>query len=415
MGRSLGLAAYRALCRRSTARSFVPSGARPDGELVWIHAAEPSNLLAIVDLAERLVVARNSLVVLITLPDQETLGKARTKSGQNPKIRYDEIPSEHPQAILSFLEHWAPDICIWTWGRLRPNLLLETHAIGCPMVLIDADIKGFDGRRDRWLPELSRELLVSFAAVMVRAANAMRRLEALGLKSGKIQLMPPLQAGGHTLPCGDSELSDMMSALAGRPVWLATAVQEREADVVLAAHRQALRFSHRLLLILHPAEKRLTTLLNQKALDEGFRICDWAWDGDPTEAAQVLLAEDAEDLGLFYRLAPVSFLGSSLNSGFGGCNPFEAAALGSAVLYGPNVRHYLPFYTRLANAGAARIVNDAYSLGTAVTRLIAPDQAATMAHAGWDVVSSGAEVTDKVIDLVETALDERLGQARANA
>ncbi|MEE4187797.1 MAG: 3-deoxy-D-manno-octulosonic acid transferase, partial [Roseobacter sp.] len=55
--------------------------------------------------------------------------------------------------------------------------------------------------------------------------------------------------------------------------------------------------------------------------------------------------------------------------------------------------------------GAARIIKDGATLSTAVTRLIAPDQAAAMAHAGWDVVSQGAELTDRVTGLVQAVLD----------
>ena len=95
--------------------------------------------------------------------------------------------------------------------------------------------------------------------------------------------------------------------------------------------------------------------------------------------------------------------------------PFEAAALGSAVLYGPKVRNFLPSYGRLATAGAARIVNDAGALGNAVSRLIAPDQAATMAHAGWDVISEGAELADRVIEMVQDRLDEEMGASDARA
>jgi 3-deoxy-D-manno-octulosonic-acid transferase len=67
----------------------------------------------------------------------------------------------------------------------------------------------------------------------------------------------------------------------------------------------------------------------------------------------------------------------------------------------------MPSYSRLAAAGAARIVNDADALTTAVSRLIAPDQAATMAHAGWDVISEGAALADRIIDLTQDALDQR--------
>lgn len=415
MSRSFGMAAYRALSRRSAARSFVPSAHRPKGEVVWLHAAEAGNLLAIQDLAQRLCSARDGLHVLITLPDGEGLNMARTTSPKEDTIHLDELPSEHPAAVESFLKNWAPDMCIWSWGRLRPTLVHETHRNGCPMILIDADTGGFDGRRDRWLPDLSRDLLTGFVARMARSVQAAQRLQNLGLPANAIKVTSPLQAGGQALPCADEDLSEMTKTLSGRPVWLATSVQEEEVATILTAHRYAVRYSHRLLLILHPAHSQSLIDFAEQAVEQGFRVGEWSVGDDISETTQVLMAEDGHDLGLFYRLAPVSFLGSSLSPGHGGCNPFEAAALGSAVLYGPNVRRYLPFYSRLANAGAARIVKDAQSLGTAVTRLIAPDQAAAMAHAGWDVISHGAELTDRVIDLVQTTLDERLEKRHANA
>lgn len=415
MGRSFSMAAYRALSRRSAARSFDPSGPRPAGELVWIHAAEASNLLAIQDLAERLCTARDGLQVLITLPDNSNVDSAHLTGRDTSAIHLDALPSEHPSAVAQFLQHWAPDMCIWTWGRLRPTLVHETRLKGCPMALIDADTGGFDGRRDRWLPDLSRELLSGFLALYARSTPAAQRLENLGLRSQSIEVTPPLQAGGQALPCDDTDLSDMTSTLSGRPVWLATSVQSEETEAVFAAHRHAVRYSHRLLLILHPAQRGVIVERAEEAVEQGFRVSAWPTPGEPSETTQVLIAEDDSDLGLFYRLAPVSFLGSSLRPGHGGCNPFEAAALGSAVLYGPNVRRYLPFYTRLANAGAARIVKDAQTLGAAVTRLIAPDQAASMAHAGWDVISHGAELTDRVTELVEATLDARQEQRNADA
>ncbi len=66
---------------------------------------------------------------------------------------------------------------------------------------------------------------------------------------------------------------------------------------------------------------------------------------------------------------------------------------------------HLPSYSRLAEAGAARIVNDVDSLTSAVSQLIAPDRAAAMAHAGWDIVSAGAAMTDMVVDLVLDRID----------
>jgi 3-deoxy-D-manno-octulosonic-acid transferase len=243
----------------------------------------------------------------------------------------------------------------------------------------------------------------------------LRKLEALGLNPARIDETAPLQAGGLTLPCSDADLIELSRTLAARPVWLAGNLQADEVETVLVAHRQAIRFSHRLLLVLHPSHNDLVESVRGRISEFGFRMIDWSSGAEPDDTTQVLLAPDPADLGLFYRIAPVSFMGSSLVPGYNGRNPFEAATLGSAVLYGPNVRRYMPFYSRLAKAGAARIVKDAETLAAAVTRLIAPDQAAAMAHAGWDVVSQGADLTDRVIELVNNTLDDLQSTSNARA
>lgn len=410
MGRSLSLAAYRALSRRAEPPEHVTYPERADGELVWIHAAEPNSMLALTDLAQRLSAARYGLNILITVADPATLRNSiANRSRRKSPIEMIPAPSEHPDAVARFLEHWKPDMCLWAWGGLRPNLVTETAKASCRIALVDGDGAGFEGRRDRWLPEVTRRLLADFSVLMVRSGTAVQRLQVLGIESSRLELCAPLQAGGQALSCDETDLTDMSRLLAGRAVWLATGVQQEELDVVLSAHRQALRLAHRLLLILNPSKDLSAQTCISYSTQKEFRTQDWGAGEEPDDNTQILVADDPEDLGLFYRLAPVSFLGSSLTSGRWGRNPFEAAALGSAVLYGPNVRQYLPFYTRLAAAGAARIVNDSTSLANAITRLTAPDQAAAMAHAGWDVISEGAEQTDKIIGLVQDCLDTREG------
>ena len=405
MARSLGLTAYRALARREEAQATPPDTARPEGELVWIHAPEPGSLVAVLDLAARLCAMRVGLKVLITVPEDITMREDHHASPSDNKVIVAHQPGEHPDSVALFMEHWQPDTCLWLWGQLRPNLVLATAQRGCPMILLDADTKGFEGRRDRWLTDLTRTLLAHFDTVLARSLKGKRRLVQLGRASSEIEITSPLVAGGQALTCADTDVSDLTEALGGRPVWFAVTVHGDEIATILDAHRQAMRFSHRLLLILLPAAPQDATQAIAAAEDGKFIVRNWDEEGDPDDNTQILVASDAADRALFFRVAPVSFMGSSLVPHPGGLDPFEAASLGSAVLYGPKVRDFMPSYKRLASAGAARIVNDATALGTAVSHLIAPDQAAAMAHAGWDVISQGAELTDKVVDLVQDALD----------
>lgn len=404
MSRSLGLKAYRALARRGDPRPPDGRAPRPKGELVWLHAAEPGNLIPVVDLAQRLCSQRDGVSVLVTTPDQT----------QMPNIVFDEalisvdfVPDEHPDAVADFLNHWRPDCAVWIWGNLRPNLILSTAEANIPLLLIDADSGGFDGRRDRWVPDVSRALLSRFRQISARNVAGKKRMAGFGVAAKRLDLSSPLTAGGQALPCDDHVLAEMSAALVGRSVWFASGICKPELSIILSAHRQALRMSHRLLLILLPADARNVPDFADALRSENFQLQTWPADGVPDESTQVLLADDAGDTGLFFRLAPLAFLGSSLVAEGEACDPLNAAALGSAILYGPKVGRHLPTYSRLASAGAARIVNDAAALGTAVNRLVAPDQAATMAHAGWDVITQGAEATDKVIEMIQEALDQR--------
>ena len=399
MGQSLGLAAYRAFVRRAQPDPYSAPAPRPAGELLWINAREAGSIATVTDLARRMIAQRHGLKVLITYgTESEEICDGITVSPP---------PGEHPSEVAEFLTHWAPDVCLWLWGDLQPNLILKASDLGIPLYLANGGQEGFDNRRERWLPEVARDVLARFERILVRSDAAMARLSKLVRNTETLEHAAPLLPGAQALPYSHSDFDDLGQALSGRPVWLAAQAQPAEISVVLAAHRHALRLSHRLLLVLNPAGEDQTDDCIRQLKSEGLRFARWE-DGDALDDnCQVLLATAQDELGLWYRVAPLSFLGSSLNTGHGGLDPYQAAALGTAILYGPNVGRHLGGYSRLAAAGAARIVNDANALGVAVARLISPDQAASMAMSGWDIISEGAAITDRVIELVQNALDAR--------
>ncbi|WP_415401209.1 3-deoxy-D-manno-octulosonic acid transferase [Tateyamaria sp. SN3-11] len=396
---SLGLSAYRTLSGRRAPPDYVPEHARPRGELVWIHAAEEGNNRALNDLAHRLAGSRHGCHVMITA-EHGQIGKRG-----NDAVLCEALPPDHPSVTDVFLKHWQPDVVIWAWGGLRPNLILSAAQSGAYMMLVDAARDGFDRRRDRWLPEVPRRLLAQFHKVMARDSEAHLRIAQLGRPLELIELTEPLHPFGRMLHAADSDITDVTEALGGRPVWLATGAPLSEAHTVLAAHKLSLKASHRLLLILQIADHADAGGVCDIARDMGLRIASWGAGELPDDNCQVLLADSADDLGLWLRVAPVTFLAGSLRAGHEVCDPYSAAAHGTALIYGPNLGGHADAFTRLMNAGAARIVNSSDTLGRAVSQMIAPDQAAQMAMAGWEVVTQGADSLDRIIDLVQAQLD----------
>ncbi len=206
------------------------------------------------------------------------------------------------------------------------------------------------------------------------------------------------------MPYDEAERVRIARALSGRPVWLAASTHPGEEEMVLVAHGRARRALPMLALILAPRHPTRGDALAEMLRGRGLTVSQRS-KGEPIGAdTDVYLADTLGEMGLWYRIASVSFVGGSLVE-VGGHNPFEPALLGSAILFGPHVRNFVDGYRRLSDAGAAVLVRTDTELAEALIATIAPDRAAEMAAAAWAACSEGAEVTDAVLDAVGALLD----------
>ncbi|MEO0771699.1 MAG: glycosyltransferase N-terminal domain-containing protein [Pseudomonadota bacterium] len=381
----------------------LPNTQRPKGELVWCHAADAAHVDIAHRLADRLKQDRPNLHLLITTPDSVT-----PHHSTDNDVFHADLPGESGSTARAFLNHWSPDICVWTAGDVRPVLLSQAHKEKVPLYLVDAVDKRLTGLGWRWLPNGQRAAFRLFDAIMARdTATELLLRNRMGVPAGKVSVGGPLWHGSRPMRCNEDERDELSKLLLGRPVWLAAHLTRDEVATILTAHQDITRLSHRMVLILSLDDPLDADFTKDALQTSGLRHVDWSAGEQPNETTQVILSDDAGDLGLWYRVAPISFLGSSLNQGTFGSDPNEPAAHGSAILYGPNVRHYLETYSRFAEVGAARIVRDASTLAAAVQRIIPPDQSAAMAHAAWDVATQSAGVMDRIVDIIEDALDRR--------
>ena len=396
---SLSLIAYKALTRSTTIPQTDPYPERPDGPLIWGVVHDEYSARALIHLVERLRLLRGSCTLLLTYAD---------KAPRVPELKEQfifSLPVDTSDTAKRFLTHWKPSLCLWFGGDLRPALVAETKALGVHMMLLSAEEQLLDQSVWRWLPSLARETLRAFDVLAARDQAAQRGLRKMDGGRRKITVQGRLQVAVVPPVANESVFTEVSSDLNGRPVWLAANVQEDELKDVLKAHRSVIKINHRLALVLVAASFPVSVEARRLLKSQGWRVCHWE-DGDPIEEnTQIILVEEPEDMGLWFRIAPLSFLGSSLAPGYGGCDPYVAASLGSAIIYGPNVRQHTSSYSRLAAVGAARIVKDAAGLALATEKLLASDQSALMAHAAWITISEGAEATDAVIEEVQAQLD----------
>lgn len=288
-------------------------------------------------------------------------------------------------------------------GRLDPSLAEGVAAAQIPALWFDATLPR--QRRFSLLPGPDLPTLaLMFRAILAAPGPAAERLAQGRGVAQTLALPGTLHPSSPPLPYPVQERDRLAAHLVGRPVWLAAAPMAAEVPELIAAHRAALGQSHRLLLVLtfSPAEAPARAAALQA---EGWTVA-LGYEGDvPAPEAQVLVAETPDDLGLWYRLAPFTFLGGTLTGPQAQRAPYEPASLGSALVHGPITAPFDSQILRLSNAGAARRVETAEALARAIARLLSPDVTARMAAAGWGVVTEGAPAMNRAIAEVEALLD----------
>ncbi len=375
---------------------------RPNGPLVWFHAASVGESLAILELLRRLGDERPGVRFLVTTG---TVTSAHVMADRLPPgAMHQFVPLDALPFVRRFLDHWKPDLAIWTESEFWPALMVETHARNIPMLLVNARMSKASHDRWRFLKGMARSLLRRFDHALVQDDLTAGYLRRLGMPNWRMTVTGTLKEGAGALPASEQERGDLARHLAGRPLWVAASTHDGEEQKVLEAHRAALKVNPRLLLIIVPRHPERGDVLAQMLQADHWHFNRRTADELPEAEAQVYLADTMGELGLWYRLSPISFVGGSLEP-IGGHNPFEPAALGSAILHGPYVTNFIDIYQRLTEAKAARLVTSPDSLAVAVHELLNPDRAASMAHAAWEVCSAGADVTDRAMDLLLEKID----------
>lgn len=395
MAYSFGLTLYN-LANRREPGTMAERPARPAGRLVWLHAPGRDAARSIMELARRLV-EEDAVSVVVTCPDDLP---------KRPGIIVQPPPADVAQEAAAFLDHWRPELAVMSEGELRPALLHEAVERKLPLLMVGARTPYFLKERDGWYPGLMRGLLGAFRAVLTLDEASARAFRKAGAPPSVVEVTGKLEEESAALPCLEAERDAMAQQLATRPVWLAVALPEAEEAAVIAAHRAALRLAHRLLLIVVPQDPaRVGPLALRMEKEEGWTVARRDAEEEPDAETEVYIADAGSEYGLWYRLAPITFMGGSLAGN--GClrDPLEAAALGSAILYGPRPGAYGVTFGRLGAARAARAVGSATDLAEALGDLLSPDRAARLAQAAWAVASDGAEVTERVMGMIRRIMD----------
>jgi 3-deoxy-D-manno-octulosonic-acid transferase len=391
-------------------RRGVSSGHRPSGPLVWIHGASVGEVLAAAALIERLRAL--DMRILLT---SGTVTSAAIAAKRFPRdVIHQYVPYDSPRYVARFLDHWRPSLALFIESDLWPNLILSSAARRTPMVLINGRMSHRSFPRWRKVSGTISALLGQFDMCLAQSNLDAERFAALGspnvVTTGNLKLDVPAP------PADPKKLEWLMSMTRGRPVIVAASTHPGEEEVLLGAHRRLARFSPSLLTVIVPRHPDRGPAIARMISASGMKAALRSREELPIARTDIYVADSMGELGVFYRLAPIVFMGGSLVER-GGQNPIEAIKLGAAIVHGPHVFNFSDVYEALDAAGGARQVDTEDMLVEQLRQLLAsPASRDAQVGAAERVVQQLGGALERTLGALEPYLLQlRLEMGAANA
>lgn len=372
-----------------------------DGPLIWFHAASVGESLSVLALMDRMGRKLPDAQFLIT---SGTATSANLLSTRLPARSVHQFaPFDAPGPLKRFLKHWRPDAAVFVESELWPQMLRRTHAQGAKMALVNARLSERSMQRWRKRPALARYLLEVFSLILTQNDHMAQSMVDMHAPADRVARGINLKSMAGPLPLDEDALFEARAAIGHRPVWVASSTHEGEEQAVLAAHKILLKSHPDLCLILAPRHPERGQEVMNLIAGAGLSLTRRTRGDMP--GAQVFLADTMGELGLWYALSDIVFLGGSLKP-IGGHNPFEVAQSGAAVLSGTHVTNFAETFAAMEAAGAARMVADGNDLAAHVDRLLIDDAARAKACAAADAFVAGqTDTLDTIADRLIAALE----------
>lgn len=379
---------------RVSERRGIASLPRPPGPLIWVHAASVGEAVSALPLIEALLKRFSKLHVLVTTG---TVTSARILEGRLPERAFHQfVPADVPFWVRRFLDYWKPDAALWIESEIWPNLVHETARRGISMALVNGRISQRTFRNWQRVPGFAASLLSKFAVTLAQTVEEAGRLRALGASNAGY--IGNLKYSVSPLPADETELAALSRRFGKRPVWISASTHEGEEEITAAAHRRIRQEFPDLLTVLVPRHPSRADAIADALSSSGLKISRRSkGDALPPET-DIFLCDTMGELGLFYRLCPIAFIGGSF-SRRGGHNPIEAARLGCAVIFGPDMSNFETVARDLLNAGGAIKIEKPESLAREVINLLRDDQTRyKISTAGRETAEASASVVNRILD-----------------
>lgn len=372
--------------------------ARPDGPLVWLHGVGVGEVMALRGLIEHLAHERPDLNFLVT-------SSARSSGdvfAQNmpAKTRHQYLPLDLPTPVAAFLDHWKPDLAVWSDQEVWPRMAVAVAGRAIPQAYVAARITGRSAKAKSKFGNAYGDLYRLLDRRHAQDAATATHLTALMGDDTPVQVTGSIKAAGAPLTFDPDVLAAFNAIKNRRRVWLLASSHAADEAMALAAHRIICDTDPSTLLIIAPRVLARANDIADVAKDIGFATTLRSTQSLPDDTTSVYIADTFGELGTWYRTASIALIGGTFDT-IEGHNPWEPATLGAAILHGPQFANFALDFKALGDNAGCRLVRSSDEIARAIMdpKTLDLPKAASIAQA--KMRSGTVQITQDLLDLLD--------------
>ncbi len=388
--------------RERFGRASLP---KPKGKIIWVHAASMGEVQSVLPFIKRITHDYPDIYVLLTTV---TLTSAKHFSKQLPERAFHQFaPLDTEPAVRRFLQHWQPQMVFFVDSELWPNMLHGLRRRKIQTILLNGRISEKSVKKWRLARGFCAQMLQSFTLIFAKSETDALRFKQLGAEN-------PLSYGNlkfaaTALPVDENMMRELANQIEDRPTWLAASTHAGEEIIAANIHLKLQQKHPHLLTIIAPRHSARGDEIMLEIAAMGLNVAQRSKGQTIDNQTDIYLADTMGEMGLFYRLGEIAFIGGSLVA-HGGQNPLEAARLGCAIIYGNHMHNFIEFCEVLEQNEAAICVQNQQQLADVLDDLLDNHRLQQqMVNSALDVVRENQHVMQHILQEIAPMLKQLSG------
>lgn len=384
--------------KRFNERVGRPTMARPEGRLIWLHGASVGESISMLPLINRLLEIYPDAHVMVTTG---TTTSAEVMAKRLPERAFHQyLPIDNPVFSARFVRHWQPNIALWFESEFWPAILSTIKRKNIPLILINGRISNKSFKRWQQFDFIIKEILDCFTACLGQSEEDAYRLRCLGAKDA--MCLGNLKYAGLPIPVDEEKKAEILAQINGRQLWLVSSTHDDEEFKIGRFLKDLGKKHEGLLTIIAPRHPNRGKEIQDKLRDEYKLSTALRSAGEPVTAeTEVYIADTIGEMGIWYEISPVVFVGGSLVP-HGGQNFMEPSRCRDAVIVGPHMHNFTDAMARAKRADGIIQVNDVIDLIDMVDQLLNSKELLEAKRSlAYNWATGEAKVLDGIVEKIQ--------------